>query len=588
MSLSKQKLEQPGRVLRIAKPLPENPRIKRMRDNLIQRDYSKYFWNDFEKDYVKEDSIKSDQALQFLTDLRSVFYIINRGSGHYYYVNKLSETEPACIQKSFKLKFPIEIHGEKSMKDITYIRNMGLNYGIKFVYGSIVYKPSAAGEPVQNEADELNMFSQFKCVPFEEEKLDQARLDKIQPILKLIKDVICGGDEEWYKWMISWIHHLLYRPQIKIGKYILLLGGPGCGKSTFIKWMVEWIIGQRQAAELPDLSTYFTRFNSLSQNMSLACFGQMPPMDKHKKISGLINTNVTEVNQALEKKGIDTIKVISYANFIFASCYFLRAMYLERGDMRAAVPPVDEKYADNDIFFDQIYACFNEDCANIFATYVKYYKDVIDITKKSNLPYSEKKKAIQTHQQSNHLTFLDGVHNATIDLREYIQNIRKRYELDNKKDKMEIIFHSTMMNRYVRKKEFYSIYKEYVKEYHGGKYTNIVSKIDFFATVHSALTVHSPLILKKESNRKPTARLQCLIKIPYGCLNPPQDKINEQEVYEEPKIEQGYFKKVLDMMLQEAVHMKKEDLLHKYSVELYSNVKKIICEDKIINNMSSN
>ncbi len=56
------------------------------------------------------------------------------------------------------------------------------------------------------------------------------------PLIKsLMRDVLCGGRESEYQYLIKYIAHALQRPWEKPGVMIIMLGGQGVGKGTFAR-----------------------------------------------------------------------------------------------------------------------------------------------------------------------------------------------------------------------------------------------------------------------------------------------------------------------------------------------------------------
>lgn len=87
-------------------------------------------------------------------------------------------------------------------------------------YERVSFRPSGAAVP-----HEFNLWSGFRFKP-DASAGSFARLDQH------IREVICQGDDIQYRWVWSWMAHLIQSPEDKIGTSLVLRGEQGSGKST--------------------------------------------------------------------------------------------------------------------------------------------------------------------------------------------------------------------------------------------------------------------------------------------------------------------------------------------------------------------
>lgn len=528
------------------------------------RDYKKYYSLDFDEEYPATKAIYPNEVEMFIHDLSAVFCRIHRGLGKYYYVEKLNKDEPISISGTCNRKFIfIDFNGVKTEKTIEDINLLAKNkYNVRLTYSRMIFKPFPPGTKIINTGQDLNTFKGFKANPVT--KLTPEMKLKIQPILNFIRYVICGGDQEWYTWTMNWIYYLVFEPNEKIKVYLLLVGDPNCGKSTFIIWLIKYIIGKTHGGEISSLDSYFTKFNGLSQYLSLAGFHNISSTNSNSKISSLIETNVTEIYQTLEKKRINAVRTKNYTNFIFANNDGIESMYIRKNDCRAAVPPVSNKYADNKNpdnkeYFIQLYACFTRENADIFVSYVKEYHEQfpIDVRKSYNIPYSEKKETMQRHHQKSHISFLEDIENGDVDLYGYVRDLERSHMRNNKYGKISLKGKNKKL--YVTNVNFNIIHRQYAKN-KGIKENKISSLEELFGSKHPITNLHKVQLLDE------TKRTNNLVEIPKRY-----HPIEEDESYYDVK----YFQDKVTRMLNKIPYgniSNKIKTAHQCATTIYRNI----------------
>jgi hypothetical protein len=55
-------------------------------------------------------------------------------------------------------------------------------------------------------------------------------LERLQPFLSHIREIVCQGCDEKSSWFIKWMAHIYQKPWIKTEVVPVLIGEPGCGK----------------------------------------------------------------------------------------------------------------------------------------------------------------------------------------------------------------------------------------------------------------------------------------------------------------------------------------------------------------------
>ena len=61
----------------------------------------------------------------------------------------------------------------------------------------------------------------------------QPREGDCSSFLTHVKNIVCGGNDEHYNWLMDWLADLVQDPANPKGCSVILRGGEGCGKGTF-------------------------------------------------------------------------------------------------------------------------------------------------------------------------------------------------------------------------------------------------------------------------------------------------------------------------------------------------------------------
>lgn len=138
--------------------------------------------------------------------------------------------------------------------------------------------------------------------------------DKAKVVKKFLRDVICGGRNDVFKWLWNWLAHMMQRPGEKPGTALVLNGRGGCGKSTFGEMLHAMCAPFSVLASDPE--HVVGKFNSHMATAILlvsdeALFAGDP------KISGIIKQQTTGRFARIEPKGIDSFEVKSCARYVY-------------------------------------------------------------------------------------------------------------------------------------------------------------------------------------------------------------------------------------------------------------------------------
>lgn len=139
--------------------------------------------------------------------------------------------------------------------------------------------------------------------------------EEIRLYLEHVHQIICAGNDEHYRYLMSWLADMIQNPAQKPGVAVILKAGQGTGKGSFLEPLGQIIGSHYCYANRPDVLT--GKFNSLLENKVLifadeAFFGSKAATDQLK-------TLITEPTNTIERKGVDRITVPDFSRIIMAS-----------------------------------------------------------------------------------------------------------------------------------------------------------------------------------------------------------------------------------------------------------------------------
>lgn len=170
-------------------------------------------------------------------------------------------------------------------------------------YERLVFKPGDANV----RADEFNLWRGWAIAPRAD---GHCRL-----FLRHLRDVVCGGNEAHYAWLLDWLADVFQRPQRKLGLTVALRGVQGAGKSL-VGLVMKKLLGPYQVvAEKQD--QVIGRFNGhLARCLLLQAEEAFWGGDRG---AGVLKHLVTSPTLLIERKGIDAVEMANYTRLLITS-----------------------------------------------------------------------------------------------------------------------------------------------------------------------------------------------------------------------------------------------------------------------------
>lgn len=146
--------------------------------------------------------------------------------------------------------------------------------------------------------------------------------------LKLAR-LVCGT-AEGLEWFLNWLSGILKTPQIKPGTAPVIIGDPGAGKTTLIKYFGE-ILGDYYVPVTHE--SHLTGNFNAHRAMAILIHSEEALYGGDKRHRGIIKSLITDEYQMYERKGVDAVRVRSY-NRLILSTNSTNPAPVEPGDRR--------------------------------------------------------------------------------------------------------------------------------------------------------------------------------------------------------------------------------------------------------------
>lgn len=171
---------------------------------------------------------------------------------------------------------------------------------------------------------------------------------------KHVRDVICGGNVEYYNYVWGWMSHLIQKPQ-ELSPGIVLMGEQGIGKNTFSDTL-GFIFGQHYLP-LDNIEQFLGHFNFHLKNAVLI-HGNEAIWGGDKRQLGKLKAMVTERFCVIEGKGKDQLTMRNFKHLILSSNEDW-PVHLDRDDRRFLTLKVSNKCKEKTEYFNPLYSELN-------------------------------------------------------------------------------------------------------------------------------------------------------------------------------------------------------------------------------------
>ena len=161
--------------------------------------------------------------------------------------------------------------------------------------------------PARDVPGAYNLWKGFAC---------DARPGNCSMLLEHIKQILCGGVDEYYNYLMDWMARLVQRPDSPGQVAVVLRGDLGTGKGFFVSHLGS-LFG-RHYLQISDPKHLVGSFNAHLRDC-LLLFGDEAFYAGDKKHESVLKTLITEDLLTIEAKGIDAETAANLTHIILAS-----------------------------------------------------------------------------------------------------------------------------------------------------------------------------------------------------------------------------------------------------------------------------
>ena len=176
-------------------------------------------------------------------------------------------------------------------------------------------------------------------------------------IRRFIRKAISAGDRQLYKYILRFLAHMLQKPHVKPGIVIVLLGGQGTGKGTFLR-ILQRIWG-RTTLVVSDVNQIVGTFNASLERNYVICMDEALFAGDKKSMERL-KSLVTEPVIHIEQKYQPSHSIESFHRF-FATSNNDHFGQVDSDDRRFVFVRVSDAHKADSGYFDALHAAIEDD-----------------------------------------------------------------------------------------------------------------------------------------------------------------------------------------------------------------------------------
>ncbi len=363
-----------------------------------------YCWIDFFNQFNNK-IFPDKQAMldEVIPHLKRVFAVVMYGKGSVIRKEKVSDMFHVFEEKSYsRLRFSYKIQSEKTTKIENIKFQCFLDDYAEYIprYSNITCKPKT------ETGKEFNIWSGYQA-----QEVPELNINLVQPMLDFIREVWCRNDEQFYRYLMSWLHQVIAKPEARTQVTVFAYSREhGTGKNTLTDFLLDYVIGKNAGADFSGLADITKRFNSRMQSKVLAVVNEASSAkDSFRADFNKMKTLITDSTLTIEQKGRETYDVDNLLNFMILSNH-ADSIHLENDrDRRYFCLEISDKYCQDVEYFGKLRGqCFNQEAGNHFYTYMLRYP-ISELVSLHRIPKTELKTQTVEVSAPSQIRFLTAL-----------------------------------------------------------------------------------------------------------------------------------------------------------------------------------
>lgn len=314
-----------------------------------------YIYADFVK-YIEENDFDSyDEVVEFVT-INTPRVLAQVLSGEGFFLKKdekdlLFNTIKKCPTPVFTYMTAIKRKGRMvKLEETINLSEVLCDRSVRIPkYSTMAFKPRG----FKLGKHQYNLWNEFigntMDVKF---KVNEKRIKNIQ---KFIKEIICDNDPVSYKYILSWLHHIVTKPYDKTRVCIFTQSSQGAGKGSFVSFLINYVFGNHLCNTVCGIQPLVQKHNKVLMNKIFISVDELPSysqgafhgaFDKMKHL-------ITEHKISIEPKGQEVIEIENKANIIMSTNNKF-SLKVEQSDRRYFCLRVSDSKIGNTKYWDNL------------------------------------------------------------------------------------------------------------------------------------------------------------------------------------------------------------------------------------------
>lgn len=214
-----------------------------------------------------------------------------------------------------------------------------------------------------------NIFNTWLKFKLDDNNEYNENIEGLNKILNHFK-ILFNEEEDIYNYFIKWMAHMIQKPAEKIGKFPILTGKQGCGKST-IGIIMKKLIGDNKFLETttPEEDVW-GKFNGQMARAYLVNVNEVGKKNQ-EGFQGRIKGLITDETMNIQYKGKDSFEIPSYHRF-FMTTNKNDPTYTDKDDRRNWIINCSEVLKNDHSYFKKLYEYINDyDTMKTFYNYLE-------------------------------------------------------------------------------------------------------------------------------------------------------------------------------------------------------------------------
>lgn len=281
-----------------------------------------------------ENAAADDAAAAFVAQMNERYAVIQNGSQVKILVEEQGDAKFGLLTRS---DFDLLTSNTPSPQEKKSAANVWLRSPARREYGGVIFQP---GDAVSGK---YNLWRGFSV---------KAQPGACSLFWKFVREAICAGSAEIYDYVRRYFAHMVQRPWERPEVAIVLRGGQGTGKNTFVDAMGSLV--KQHFFEVSSIDQLTGRFNAHLRNIILLHANEAT-WGGNKSESGKLKAMITDNTIPVEMKGQDILHIDNYLRLVVSSNESW-PVPVDADDRRFLILDVSPVFKQDTFFFGALHA----------------------------------------------------------------------------------------------------------------------------------------------------------------------------------------------------------------------------------------